>query len=72
MAAGERDAVEGKSAPGRRARDRTKESARSRQLSLFDAEVAEAIAPPVEIKLQAPVKPIAARPAPSRRRSGDR
>ncbi|WP_135212851.1 hypothetical protein [Vitreimonas flagellata] len=63
MVAGERDAIEGDSAPGRRARDRAKESARSRQLSLFDAELTEELAPPAEIKLQAPVKPIAARPA---------
>lgn len=66
MAVGERDAIEGDPTPGRRARDRAKESARSRQLSLFDAEVAEAIAPPAEIKLQAPVKPIPARPSLSR------
>lgn len=66
MAAGERDAIEGACAPGRRARDCAEESARSRQLSLFDAEVAEAIPAPVEGKAPPPVKPVAAKPALSR------
>ena len=53
-------------APRRRARDGAKESAGSKQLSLFDAEFTDEIAPPAEIKPQAPAKPIAARPALSR------
>lgn len=51
---------------GARARDGDKTHAGSKQLSLFDVEIAEAIAAPVEVKATAPVKPVATKPALSR------
>lgn len=51
---------------GVRARDGDKTHVGSKQLSLFDVEVAEAIAAPVEVKTPAPFEPVAAKPALSR------
>ncbi|GIK50988.1 MAG: hypothetical protein BroJett013_36850 [Alphaproteobacteria bacterium] len=67
MTAGERDAIAAIS-PTKRptgARDRDKKHVGSRQLSLFDVEVAEAIAAPVEVKAP-PLKSISTKPALSR------
>lgn len=53
--------------PGARARDGDKTHAGSRQLSLFEAEVAEAIVAPVEVDAPPPIKPVApalSRPGP--------
>lgn len=70
MTVGERDAIVAVSAAkppiGARARDGDKKHAGSRQLSLFDVEVAEAIAAPVEVRGAPPIKSVAARPALSR------
>lgn len=69
MTAGERDAIAAVS-PTKRptgARDRDKKHVGSRQLSLFDVEVGEAIAAPVEAQAPPlPLRPAAAKPALSR------
>lgn len=68
MTAGEQGAIVAVS-PAKRprgargARDADKTHAGSKQLSLFDMEVAEAIAAPVEVEATSPVKPVAAKPA---------
>ena len=69
MTAGEQAAIaavsSAKRQTGARARDGDKTHVGSKQLSLFDVEVAEAIAAPAEVKAPAPVKP-ARKPALSR------
>jgi len=70
MTVGERDAIVAVSAAkpptGARARDGDKKHAGSRQLSLFDMEVADEIDAPAEVNAPPPAKPVAARPAASR------
>lgn len=70
MTAGEQGAIvavtPAKRPIGARARDGDKTHVGSKQLSLFDMEVAEAIAAPVEVEPATPAKPVAAKPASSR------